>query len=229
MGTPATPSQRQVSPRLGTPRLASDSLHRSILLIDIEGYSRPPRTNLIRGRLRETLYGLLDQAIRHSGIASRQYEPKDQGDGVLVLFQADVPKNRLLHPLIIELVRGLVSHNATAPEREQMRLRVVVHAGELLSDKHGYFGEDLDEAFGLLNSDSLRACLAETASPLVLLVTDQIYQGIVKHEPVGIDPGTYKHVKVSVKGKKVYAWVQVHPGAVGILVSPQFGTCQPPT
>src|SRR6266542_245276 len=205
MFTPDIPLRRQLSSPPVTPWLASDSLHRSILLIDIEGYSRPPRTNLIRGRLRESLYLLLDNAIGRLELAASQYEVKDEGDGVLVLFRPDVPKNRLLHPLITDLVQGLVSHNLTAPEREQMRLRVVVHAGELLSDEHGYFGEDLDEAFGLVNSDSLRACLAATTKPLVLLVTERIYQGIVKHEPVGIDPAIYQQVGVSVKEKKIYA------------------------
>jgi hypothetical protein len=42
-----------------------------------------------------------------------------------------------------------------------------------------------------------------------LLVTNQIYQGIVKQETVGIDPAIYKRVKVSVKGKRLYAWLQV--------------------
>src|SRR6266508_1020837 len=175
------PPQLQVGSPPLTSRLALDSLHRGILLIDIEGYSRPPRTNLVRGRLRKSLYLLLDEALQSVGIAAGQYEPKDEGDGVLLLFGPNIPKNRLLHPLI----------------------------GELVSDEHGYFGEDLDEAFGLVNSDFLRNCLAETASPLVLLVTNQIYQGIVKQETVGIDPAIYKRVKVSVKGKRLYAWLQV--------------------
>ena len=203
------PPQLQVGSPPLTSRLALDSLHRGILLIDIEGYSRPPRTNLVRGRLRKSLYLLLDEALQSVGIAAGQYEPKDEGDGVLLLFGPNIPKNRLLHPLIAELVHGLVSHNGSALERERMRLRIVVHAGELVSDEHGYFGEDLDEAFGLVNSDFLRNCLAETASPLVLLVTNQIYQGIVKQETVGIDPAIYKRVKVSVKGKRLYAWLQV--------------------
>jgi hypothetical protein len=174
MLTPETPMQRPVSSPPTASRLVSDSLHRSILLVDIEGYSQPRRTNLVRARLRDTLYLLLDEAIGHLDMAAGQYETKDQGDGVLLLFHPDVPKNRLLHPLISELVRGLVTYNATAPQREQMRLRVVLHAGELLSDQHGYFGEDLDEAFALVNSQSLRAYLAQTTRPLLLLVSDQI-------------------------------------------------------
>jgi hypothetical protein len=188
----------------------SDCLHRSILVVDIEGYSRPARTNLIRARLRDALYLLLDQAIGTLGAGADLYEPpKDEGDGALVLFHPQVPKNRLLHPLVPSLVEGLASYNAGVPERERMRLRVVVHAGELLSDPHGYFGEDLDLAFGLLNSETLRATLASTPGPLVLLVTDRIHQGVVKHGLSGIDPATYRPVDLTVKGTWVRAWLHI--------------------
>jgi hypothetical protein len=188
----------------------SDSLHRSILVVDIEGYSGPARTNPIRGRLRDALYLLLGEAISSVGIDAGQYDPpRDQGDGALLLFHPQVPKNRLLHPLIGNLAQGLASYNLGAPARERMRLRVVVHAGELLSDRHGYFGEDLDAAFGLLNSDTLRALLRGTASPLVLLVTDQIHQGIVKHGLSGIDPATYDQVDLTVKGRRLRTWLHI--------------------
>lgn len=209
MLTPQTPIERQVGSPPTASQLTSDSLHRSILLVDIEGYSHPGRTNLVRARLRDTLYLLLEKAIGHLDITAGHYETKDQGDGVLVLFHPDVPKNRLLHPLITELAQGLVTYNAAAPQREQLRLRVVVHAGELLSDEHGYFGEDLDEAFALVNSQSLRTCMTQTTHPLLRLVTDRIYRGIVRHEPAGIDPASYRPIRIRTKGKKVYAWLQV--------------------
>jgi hypothetical protein len=94
-----------------------------------------------------------------------------------------------------------------------MRLRVVVHAGELLLDDHGYFGEDLDQAFALLDSDTLRTCLSQTASPLVLLVTEPIYHGIVRHGLVGIDRASYRPIDVRMKRSETRAWVHV-PGAV---------------
>jgi hypothetical protein len=185
-----------------------DLHHRSILVVDIEGYSLPARTNSIRGRLRGTLYLLLEQATSALGVAAAQHDPpSDQGDGALVLFHPQVPKNRLLHPLISDLAEGLGRYNLDAPEAEQLRLRVVVHAGELLSDDHGYFGEDLDEAFALLNSDTLRTCLSQTAGPLVLLVTERIYHGIVRHGLVGIDRASYRPVDVPMKRSATRAWV----------------------
>ncbi len=209
------PSRTDLSPPpFSTPpgpsQPASDSLHRGILVVDIEGYSRPPRTNRTRGRLRDTLYLLLDKAIGSSGIPANQHEPpQDQGDGALLLFHPQVPKNRLLHPLITNLAEGLTDHNRRVPERELLRLRVVVHAGELMRDEHGWFGEDLDQAFSLVNSDTLRARLAETARPLVLLITNQVYQGIVRHELAGIDPSNCEQVHASVKLGEIRAWLHI--------------------
>lgn len=78
------PPRSSVTMSSSSPRLPSDPLHRSILAVDIEGYSRPERTNPIRARLRDSLYLLLDQAIGSLGIAPDQYEPPtDQGDGAL--------------------------------------------------------------------------------------------------------------------------------------------------
>jgi len=195
-----------------TTQWATDTLHRSIVLADIEGYSQAHRTDFIRGILRKTLYQLLDEAIRGLGIPGNQHESVDQGDGVLVFFHPNVPKSRLLSLLIPGLTKGLMNYNATATMQEQVRLRVVVHAGELLGDEHGYYGEVLNEAFALMDSGFLRSCLAETTNPLVLLVTDPIYQGIVRHGLDGITPTSYQHVRVSVKGRtKMRAWLQIAP------------------
>jgi hypothetical protein len=43
----------------------------------------------------------------------------------------------------------------------------------------------------------------------VLLVTDRIHQGVVKHGLSGIDPATYRPVDPTVKGTRVRAWVHI--------------------
>jgi hypothetical protein len=213
LGTSGQPRTDPLPPLFRTPgrlQRAADALHRSILVVDIEGYSRPPQTNRTRGRLRDTLYLLLDKAIGSSGIRADQHEPPhDQGDGALLLFHPEVPKNRLLYPLIADLAETLTHHNPSVPPHERLRLRVVLHAGELVRDHHGWYGEDLDQAFHLVNSDTLRARLAETPRPLVFLITDQLYQGIVKQELAGIHPSTCQQLQATVKRGQVRAWLHI--------------------
>jgi hypothetical protein len=189
----------------------ADSHYRSILLVDIEDYGSRPDT--VKGRLRHTLRSMLLESVAAAGIGPEQLDPPgDQGDGLHVLFGPNVAKNRLIHPLIPQLAVRLRQHDSRVPERERLRLRVVVDAGDLRRDDDGYYGTALDEAFGLLNCDELRTCLAQTAGPLVLAVSREIYEGIVRHEHDGIDPGAYQAITVRLKRHDLVAWVHYPPG-----------------
>ena len=117
--------------------------HRSILAVDIQGFGRPERSNPGRARMRAGLHRILGNAMRAAGIEPQNVEQSESGDGVLVLLDPQISKARLLHPLIPRLGSGLARYNRTAPGSERLRLRVVVHAGELLQDAHGRTGEDL--------------------------------------------------------------------------------------
>jgi hypothetical protein len=127
--------------------------HRSIVAIDIERSTSPQRTNPIREELRHEAYRLLGTALRTAGITDAHCDPlADRGDGVLVLIHPadEIPKTLLLNPLVPALVALLAERNASlcAAERcrRELRLRLVIHAGEIHCDGKGYFGEALDVA-----------------------------------------------------------------------------------
>ena len=202
--------------------MRSVPLHRSILAIDIERSTAPGRTNPIREELRDEAYRLLGKALRTAGIADRHCDPPaDRGDGVLVLVHPvdDVPKTLLLNPLIPALVSQLAERNASLDcaerGRREMRLRVVVHAGEVHSDGKGYFGEALDVAFRLLDAPKLKGCLRQAvAAPLVLVVSEDIYWSIVRHEYDGIPGDMFEpKFRVTVAGRRHRGWVHVPPPA----------------
>jgi hypothetical protein len=109
--------------------------------------------------------------------------------------------------MIPSLTRQLATYNAVSSKREWMRLRVVVDAGELRRDARGYYGAALDEAYGLVNSEELRDCLRQTAGPLVLLVSPEIYEGIVRHGYDGIDHLAYERRIVRLKQRDLAVWV----------------------
>ena len=108
-------------------------------------------------------YELLDRALAEAGFAARHLERlTDRGDGVLILIRPhdDLPKTVLLSRLIPILTALLVRYNAAvAWPTLQMRLRAVVHAGEVHDDGNGFYGEDLDVAFRLLDSPSVKRAL----------------------------------------------------------------------
>ena len=140
----------------------------------------------MKGELRQVMYELLDQAFLAAGIGSGHLEElADRGDGALILIRPhdDVPKAALLGRLIPALAGLLAEHNAAAARPElELRMRAVVHAGEVHEDGRGFYGDDLDVAFRLVNAPAVKRALREAASsPLVLVVSEEIFSAVVRH------------------------------------------------
>jgi hypothetical protein len=200
------------SPNGKRPRRTTLPVHRSILAVDIEGSTQ--RTNSVKGQLREDVYRLVVGALCMAGIDSEQYEPfTDRGDGVLVLLRPadEFPKPFLFSRLIPALVTLLVAHNngiSPAEHPRVMRLRAVIHAGEVHYDGKGFFGEDLDVAFRLLDAPRFKAHVKTAEAPLVLVTSDYIYQSIIRHGYEGIDGEDFVPlVNVTVGLQRRKGWV----------------------
>jgi len=216
-----------MSTRLATVRTLSahrstGPVYRSIVALDLEGSTT--RTNPVKGELRRVLYELLDQALAETGISARHLERlTDRGDGVLVLIRPndDLPKTILLSRLIPRLTALLAQYNATVVRPAlRMRLRAVVHAGEVHDDGNGFYGEDLDFAFRLLDSPSVKRALREApGSPLVLVISEEMFSVIVRQGYV--DEGPYQrrvHVRVGERRRR---------GRVHVLSSPRRDRLSP--
>ena len=187
--------------------------YRAILAVDIEGSTT--RTDPVKAELRRTLYRMLEEAFNRAGIGRRYREEYvDRGDGALVLVHPfdEVPKTLLLHPVVPILSALLAEYNSAqvigAGGDRRIRVRVVVHAGEVQSDGHGNFGEALDVAFRLLDSAEAKGALRRTRAPLVLVVSEDIYHSIVRHGYEGIRADRYVPlVRLEVTGRSHQGWV----------------------
>jgi hypothetical protein len=192
-------------------RLPDGPVHRLIFAVDIEGSTE--RTNPAKGELRRILYDLLDQALEAAGIGTRHLEPfTDRGDSVLILIKPhdDVPKTLLLGRLVPILTALLGEHNAAVTRPElRVRLRAVVHAGEIHEDDKGFYGDDLDASFRLLEAPSLKKALKKAAgAPLILVVSEEIFHGIV--EQGYLDGAVFEPlVRVRVGRRQRRGWVQI--------------------
>ena len=201
-------------------REASLPVHRSILAVDIEGSTR--RTNPVREELREEVYRLVVEALYVAGIGSQHYDPfTDRGDGLLVLLRPadDLPKPLLLSRLVPILASLLIAHNSgisLADQPRVLRMRMVIHAGEVHYDEKGPFGEDLDVAFRLLDAPRFKTHLKNATVPLALVASDYIYQTIIRHGYDGIlEEEFLPLVTVNVGFQRRKGWVHL-PHASGI-------------
>jgi class 3 adenylate cyclase len=185
-----------------------EPVHRGILAVDIEGFGRRDRTDTDRIRMREAMKEMVVEGLRRSGIATSKRTLKDQGDGILALVDPRVSKCRLIHPLIPWLALALDAYNRNVDDEARMRLRVCVHAGEVVPHETDHTGEDLIHAYRLLDSKLLRQRLAAADAPLILIVSQRIYHGVVRHRYARIDPSTYEAARITTKEtKRAMAWI----------------------
>ncbi len=156
------------------------------------------------------MYDLVEDALHTGGIPAEYRDPMiDRGDGVLVLVRPvdQVPKTLLINPVIPLLTSRLADHNARHPALE-LRLRAVVHAGEIHFDQRGCFGEALDVAFRLLDAPEIKMALRVGSAPLLLVTSDDMYRSIVRHGYEGIDPRSFEPLRVRTTMQDHHGWAQ---------------------
>lgn len=210
---------RHSGPALGSRRLmdplAAACLphYRAIVALDIERSTTRP--NPVKGELRDKAYELFDEALCTAGI-DEQYRDRfiDRGDGILALIHPvdQAPKALLLNRAVPVLSQLLAEYNASLPHhsqpQRQLRIRVVMHAGEVHYDANGCFGEALDVAFRLLDAARVKKALRETADPLILVISQEIYESVVRHGYEGIDCQAFQPlVRVQVAGRRYPGWI----------------------
>jgi class 3 adenylate cyclase len=199
---------------MGPLQVAGLPHYRAIVALDIENSTTRP--NSVKGELRNKAYELFEIALCTAGIGKRYRDPFiDRGDGILALVHPvdQAPKALLLNRAIPLLSRLLAEYNASLPRhsqpQRQLRIRVVVHAGDVHYDANGCFGEALDVAFRLLDAARVKRVLRESADPLVLVVSEDIHSSVVRHGYDGIDHDSYHPlVRVCVAGRRYPGWVR---------------------
>jgi class 3 adenylate cyclase len=200
---------------MGPRQMPGLPLYRAIVALDIE--SSTTRPNPVKGELRNKAYELFEAALCTAGVDKR-YRDRfiDRGDGILALIHPvdQAPKALLLNHAVPLLGRLLTEYNTSLPRhsqpQRQLRIRVVVHAGEVHYDDNGCYGEALDVAFRLLDAAPVKRALRETADPLALVISGDIHNSVVRHGYDGIDDQSFRPlVRVHVAGRRYPGWVRI--------------------
>ncbi len=166
------------------------SVSRTMLIADIEDYGVPYRTDAIRFGLCLRLGRFLADALNDAGIKEGQHDMQRNGDGWLVAVDAAVGKPLILGPVVDHLAAGLRTQNHNATVAEQLRVRLVLHSGDLLiDDRDGNLaGNVLVFAARLLDAEKLRILLRRASGPLLVCVSNTIYQQVIAQRHESLDP-----------------------------------------
>lgn len=181
------------------------AVHRTILVVDVEGFGGRNRTP-DQVAVRDGLYGALERAFHKAGIPWADCHHEDRGDGVFVLAPADVPKGPFVESLPDTLVTEIGDHNGQHSGPERIRLRMALHAGEVAFDGHGATSMAINLTFRLLDAAPLKAALAESPGVLALITSSWFFDEVVRNSRSAF-PATYRPVRVAAKETSTVAWI----------------------
>lgn len=213
LGMPALQSQLQVHAVAALIRSQPlrPSRRRVIVALDIEDSTSRP--DPAKAELRTMIYELFDAALRSAGISARRRDRfADRGDGLLALIDP-VDQALLLNFALPAFSQLLAGYNAGLPDPgdrdRRLRVRAVVHCGNVHDDDNGCFGEALDVAFRLLDAPSVKDAL-KTAHGAVLLVVSSDIRDSSSACSSGIADQLASHpVTVQVVGNDHQGWIYV--------------------
>ncbi len=191
--------------------VAMPAVHRTILVVDVERYGSPMRSDSDRLAIRAGLYEALENAFVDATLPWGDCEHANSGDGVLVVVPPTVSKSAFVELLPGELIARLRRHNQRNGSTRQIRLRMALHAGEVHYDDHGVVGTSVNHTFRLVESTAFQAAFARSDGELGLIISSWFFENVVLHSDLGL-PEAYLPLHAAVKETETTAWVRLWGG-----------------
>jgi len=75
--------------------------------------------------------------------------------------------------------------------------------------RYGLTGTALNHLFELLEAPELKATLDSCGGELALIVSDYVYENVIRHSPGSIDPTTFRSAAAAATRPRVHGWIHV--------------------
>lgn len=178
-----------------------------IISLDAQGSGTLPDPE--RPGLRARIYEVAELAFQQAGIAEARLFQEDRGDGILAVVEPRRTE-RVAGEWVEYLHQNL--RRANTALKRPLRLRAGLNVGPVTPDGHGFSGSAVDLACRIGNCDEAKRVLAAAdGSPLLVAVTDRLYQDVIRHGGRWIEPERYRQYDVELKEGPQRPWFTV-PG-----------------
>ncbi|MCY1141313.1 hypothetical protein OWR29_25225 [Actinoplanes sp. Pm04-4] len=180
----------------------SEPRHHVFAYADIEGSSSLSTPD--KEQVQKDLAAMLETACERAGMDNVDWE--DRGDGYLLVSLGDVPVRS-----VIESFASLVDAALAARTVGEIRLRVrvVVHQGEILRGEKGWRGPQLDRAARMVDASEVKAALrAAPDGRMAFAVGPDLYNSVIRGYKVP-DPTAFRMRRLDTKEGPVEAWLSI--------------------
>lgn len=174
----------------------AEAQHYTILTYDIQLSTK--LDNATKHMLRQRLQDACVIASAAAKVPDDAITVLDRGDGAILLLRADVPKERVLGAWLGALHGRLQDAYMRSTPRVQVRL--AVHAGEVRPSGDGQVSRDIDFACRLVDAPEAKRILAAVPSAaLAVVVSEAVYDQVVRPSGALLEPSAYVRIPVRVK------------------------------
>ncbi|WP_410664911.1 hypothetical protein [Amycolatopsis sp. lyj-84] len=187
----------------------TQALDRTIVVVDVAGFTAPERNPLDRLAVRRGMYEVLRIAFAESDVDFDSCVSEDRGDGALILLPPGTTKSLVADRLPDRIAVALRRYNHTRTPQAQIRLRVSLNSGEVLNDGNGWVGDAVDTAFRILDAQLAKEAFAESDRMIAFISSQRFFADVIAQDP-GLLPELYSPIPVSVKTFTGMAYLRLH-------------------
>ena len=182
-------------------------MYRLVVAVDVEKYStRDAREQL---RAQTELQRILSVAAQNAGLDQREWYEQVSGDGELVVLPEDVDVSAVVSGFPREVESVLNETNRNSGLGLRLRFRMALHLGTLTPGPFGPAGDAPIVVSRLLDAKPLRKLLADQQDrDLALIVSQTLYQDVVRTGFCSLDPEEFQAVRVNAKGIQYNGFVR---------------------
>ena len=190
----------------------AEAQHRTIVVVDVAGFTAANRRGIHQIEIHKRLVELLATAFDDAGVAWQRCEVEDRGDGKLILAPRDVFNIRLVDQLWSRLLAELRRYNALHSAGAMIQLRVAVHAGEVWGSPNGEVSPAINLANRILDAAEAKDALRTTGAALAMIASEVFYQEVIEPDPAAA-PDLFRRIPVDVKQTSTHAWLRLSESA----------------
>ncbi|MGA5763681.1 hypothetical protein [Nonomuraea bangladeshensis] len=188
--------------------LDSDFSRRLIMAVDAEGYGRGD--DLRHDSIQSGLAQVMDRGARETGLRRDTWTRQEAGDGEVIVLPDGEPELRVIDDLIRRVRKALHDYNRERRDDARLRIRVALGHGVVKRGAMGFVGQVVVTTCRLLDAKAARAALkANPRADLVLILTDRLYEDVVRQLHTSYRPESFTRLEVPTKERTEIAWMWI--------------------
>ncbi|GLX95213.1 hypothetical protein Hesp01_31630 [Herbidospora sp. NBRC 101105] len=188
--------------------LASDFHRNLVVAFDAMRYGQGD--DLWHASVQSGLSHVFDRGAREAGLRRETWARQEAGDGEVSVIPETEPELKIIDDLIRRVRKALHDHNRDRRDDARLRVRIAIGHGVVKRGELGFVGQVVVTTCRLLDAAAARAALvANPRADLVLLLTDRLYEDVVRQLHTSYRPESFTRLEVPTKERTEIAWMWI--------------------